>query len=106
WAQSSIPVELEKETFRQQEHYQKNGTTLLQDYLALELKKDERIIVDNEHFVALVPFWAALPYETMIISKRAVQNITEFTQQEKEDLANTLRELTIRYDNIFKTSFP
>lgn len=106
WAQSSIPVEIEKETFRQQEHYQKNGTTLLQDYLALELKKDERIIVDNEHFVALVPFWAAWPYETMIISKRAVQNITEFTQQEKEDLANTLRELTIRYDNIFKTSFP
>ncbi|NQD72156.1 UDP-glucose--hexose-1-phosphate uridylyltransferase [Sphingobacterium shayense] len=106
WAQSSIPVEVEKETIQQREYYEKNGRTLLQDYLALELKKNERIIVDNEHFVAVVPFWAAWPYETMIISKRPVQSILEFSESEKEDLARTLQELTVRYDNIFKTSFP
>src|SRR5690606_721740 len=80
--------------------------TLLQDYISLELKKDERIIVDNAHFVVVVPFWAAWPYETMIVSKRAVPSILEFTEEEKVDLAKTLQELTIRYDNIFATSFP
>ncbi len=106
WAQSSIPVEIEKESAQQQEYYRKSGHTLLYDYLTLELKKETRIIVNNEYFVALVPFWAAWPYETMIISKRPVQNILEFTELEKEDLARTLQELTIRYDNIFETSFP
>ncbi len=106
WAQSSVPVEIQKESVQQQAYYEKHERTLLQDYLALELKKEERIIVDNTHFVALVPFWAAWPYETMIISKRAVPSIADFTKEEKEDLAKTLQELTIRYDNIFKTSFP
>jgi UDPglucose--hexose-1-phosphate uridylyltransferase len=106
WAQSSTPVEIQKESEQQADYFQRKGRTLLQDYLELELKKDERIIVDNTHFVALVPFWAAWPYETMIISKRAVPSILEFTEEEKEDFAKTLQELTIRYDNIFKTSFP
>ncbi|SJN34533.1 UDP-glucose--hexose-1-phosphate uridylyltransferase [Sphingobacterium sp. JB170] len=106
WAQSSIPVEIEKETKQQQEYFDKYGRSLLSDYLSLELKKKERIIVDNEYFVALIPFWAAWPYETMIISKRAVQNIGEFSKAEKKDLARTIQELTVRYDNIFETSFP
>ncbi|MBD1433047.1 UDP-glucose--hexose-1-phosphate uridylyltransferase [Sphingobacterium sp. DN00404] len=106
WAESSLPVEIEKETVQQKTYFEQHGRTLLQDYVALELKKDERIIIDNEHFVALVPFWAAWPYETMIISKRPVPSILAFTEEEKEDFARTLQELTIRYDNIFKTSFP
>lgn len=106
WAESSLPVEIEKETNEQASYFKKHGRTLLQDYVALELSKEERIIVHNEHFVALVPFWAAWPYETMIVCKRPVASILEFTEDEKEDLARTLQELTIRYDNIFKTSFP
>ncbi|HLS97002.1 MAG TPA: UDP-glucose--hexose-1-phosphate uridylyltransferase [Sphingobacterium sp.] len=106
WAQSSIPVEINKEAAQQLSYFNKNNRTLLQDYISLELKKDERIIVDNAHFVVVVPFWAAWPYETMIVSKRAVPSILEFTEEEKVDLAKTLQELTIRYDNIFATSFP
>ena len=106
WAESSLPVEIEKESTQQKAYFQQHGRTLLQDYVALELKKDERIIINNNHFVALVPFWAAWPYETMIVSKRPVTSILEFTEDEKEDFARTLQELTIRYDNIFKTSFP
>lgn len=106
WAESSLPVEIEKESAQQANYFAKHGRTLLQDYVALELKKNERVIIDNEHFVALVPFWAAWPYETMIVSKRPVATILAFTEEEKEDLARTLKELTTRYDNIFKTSFP
>lgn len=106
WSQNSIPVEISKEEKQQRDYYQKHGKSLLQAYVELELKKEERIIVNNEHFVALVPFWAAWPYETMIVSKRHVKDISEFTEEEKVDFAKTLQELTIRYDNIFETSFP
>lgn len=106
WAQGSIPVEIVKEAEQQWAYYAKNKRSLLADYLALELKKDERVIIDNEHFAVVVPFWAAWPYETLVISKRGVATILEFTEDEKADLAKTLQELTIRYDNIFETSFP
>lgn len=106
WAQSSIPVEIEKESKQQLKYFQEKGRTLLSDYLSLELEKNERIIVEGEHFVAVVPFWASWPYETMIVSRRPVQNIEAFTDDEKVDFAKVLQELTIRYDNIFGTSFP
>mgnify|MGYP000983717374 CR=1 FL=1 len=106
WAESKLPMEILKEEKQQQEYFLKNKKSLLSDYLALELKKKERIIIDNEHFVALVPFWAAWPFETLLISKCHVTDITEFSEEEKLDLARTLQELTIRYDNIFSTSFP
>ena len=64
------------------------------------------MVCSNEHFVALVPFWALWPYETMIISKRQVQHVTQFSDQEKKALADILKRLTTRYDNLFKTSFP
>ncbi|MBE8721683.1 UDP-glucose--hexose-1-phosphate uridylyltransferase [Sphingobacterium pedocola] len=106
WAQSSLPVEIEKEALQFSNYYKANAKSLLSAYLEIELVKQERIIIDNAHFVALVPFWASWPYETLVISKRHVTNILAFTEEEKEDLAKTLQELTIRYDNIFQTSFP
>lgn len=106
WAQGLVPVEVVKEGEQQSKYYSKYQRSLLGDYLALELKKNERIIIDNDHFVVLVPFWAVWPYETLIISKRHVTTVLDFTENEKMDLAKTLQELTIRYDNIFKTSFP
>ncbi|MHC8947754.1 UDP-glucose--hexose-1-phosphate uridylyltransferase [Sphingobacterium hungaricum] len=106
WAQSSLPVEIEKEIAQQENYFKKHGTTLLTAYWKKEVEKQERVVIDNEHFLAVVPFWASWPYETLVISKRAVQDIRQFSEEEKIDLAKTLQELTIRYDNIFKTSFP
>lgn len=106
WAQESIPAEIKKETDQQLDYFKKNNRSLLADYLKQELAEKTRIIIENNHFVALVPFWAAWPYETMIISKRHIQHISQFTEEEKESLAETLKELTTRYDNIFSCSFP
>jgi UDPglucose--hexose-1-phosphate uridylyltransferase len=106
WASASIPVEIEKESTRQQMHFEATGRTLLGDYLDIELQMNERIVAANEHFVALVPFWATWPYETMIISRRAVQWITEFTTEERQALADILKKLTCKYDNLFEVSFP
>lgn len=106
WASSSIPLELQKETTQQETYFKKHGKSLLSAYLDLELRKQERIVVENEHFVALVPFWAVWPYETMIISKRHVQQVVQFTPEKDAALADILKRLTTRYDNLFQTSFP
>jgi UDPglucose--hexose-1-phosphate uridylyltransferase len=106
WASSSIPLELTKETKEQKKHYDNTQRSLLGDYLKVELGLQERIISENNHFVVLVPFWAVWPYETMIISKRHIQNILQFTEEEIISFASILKELTTRYDNLFNTSFP
>lgn len=106
WAQSSLPVEIIKEDIQLRSYFEEQQRSLLIDYIDLEERKDERVVIANEHFVALVPYWASWPFETMIVSRRHVQDINQFTDQEKEDLAKTIKELTVRYDNIFKTSFP
>jgi len=79
---------------------------LLEDYLHLELEQDERIVCANEYFVALVPFWAVWPFETLLISRRRVSSLPELHSEERTGLADILRRLTIRYDNLFRTSFP
>ena len=70
WAQSSLPTQVEKTQNSLKAYYDKNQSNLLIDYLQEELKLKERIVIENEHFVALVPFWAIWPFETLIIAKR------------------------------------
>lgn len=106
WAASSIPLELVKETTQQQKYFQRHGKSLLGNYLTIELQQQERKVLENEHFVVLVPFWAVWPYQTMMVSKRQVQNITQLTSEEKKSLAAILKKLTAQYDNLFNISFP
>jgi UDPglucose--hexose-1-phosphate uridylyltransferase len=106
WAQHSIPEEVLKKQIHQKEHWTATGRSLLRDYLKLELEKGERIVLENEHFVALVPFWALWPYETMIIPKQQYQNISQLNALEQRALADILKGLTTRYDNLFEVSFP
>ncbi len=106
WAQESIPEEPLKELVQQEKYYKKHGRTLLQDYLDLELGKKERIVTTNDHFVALVPFWAFWPYETIVISRRPFARFTDMSNDEKEGLADIVRKVTIKYDNLFNVSFP
>lgn len=106
WAQSSIPAMVQKTQDQLKPYFEKNKRTLLQDYLQQEIKAGERMVTENEHFAALVPFWASWPYETMIISKQKRENIAAFSEDEKESLAAVLKDLTTMYDNLFETSFP
>jgi len=105
WSSSSVPSEPAKESATQKAHFIKFGRTLLSDYLNAELSKKDRLVVENEYFVALVPFWAVWPFETMIISRRPVQNILELTDDERSGLADIYKQLTVKYDNLFEVSF-
>jgi len=106
WAQRSIPQEVQKKVVRQKSYWELNNSSLLGDYLQQELEKQERIVMENESFVVLVPYWAVWPFEAMIVPKRHIISILELSQQEVSDYASILKVLTIKYDNLFETSFP
>ena len=106
WAQRSIPQEVQKKVVRQKSYWDQNNSSLLGDYLRQELNAKERIVLENESFVAMVPYWAVWPFETMIVPKRHITSILELSQQEVSDYASILKALTTRYDNLFETSFP
>jgi len=106
WAQRSIPQEIQKKSDRLLAYWKKKERSILEDYIDQELKLDERIILENDHFVTLVPYWAVWPYETMIVPKRKIGHIGELSSDEKASFAEIIRKTTIRLDNIFETSFP
>ncbi len=106
WANSTIPDFPAVEGCRQKAYYESNGTTLLADYLAQELKAGERIVFENDTFVSLVPYWAVWPFETLIAPKEPIRDLTELSAVQRDDLADALRRMGIRFDNLFRTSFP
>jgi len=103
---SSLPNEPAKEDDQQRAYFAQHGRALLMDYLALELERDERLVVENEYWVALTPYWAIWPFEILLLPRRAVKRLPELTRDEQEALARILKSLLTRYDNLFETSFP
>ena len=106
WANEILPNELAKELEAFQDYHQLHARSLLGDYLAVELEKQERLVCWNDHFVALVPYWAIWPFETLLLSRRRVAALDELTVEERTALADLLRQITVRYDNLFQTAFP
>jgi UDPglucose--hexose-1-phosphate uridylyltransferase len=106
WAQESIPMEPMKELKQFRSYYAKRKRSLLSDYLTLELGLKERVVYENDSFAVVVPYWAVWPYETIIISKRKIADILQFKKTEKKDFANALSVITVKYDNLFRASFP
>ena len=106
WANQTPPNELAKELAAFGDYRQLRGRTLFNDYLELELEKQERVVWANNHFVLLVPFWAVWPFETLLVSRRSVSALDELNEAERSALADILRQATIRYDNLFRTPFP
>jgi len=106
WASGHIPNEPAKELRAQSEYFHGHQSCLLCDVLAAETASGERLVVANPHFTALVPFWAVWPFEILVLSNRHVAALTDLTPAELTGLANLLRRVTARYDNLFETSFP
>jgi UDPglucose--hexose-1-phosphate uridylyltransferase len=106
WATESLPNEAVKEFASQRAYRDERGGCLLCDYLALELDAKARIVCENEGFVALTPFWAIWPFETLVLPRRHFGAMDEMSATEARGLADILRQSTIRYDNLFEVSFP
>ena len=106
WSQSTLPNEVEKKDEQQKKYFLKNDKSLLEDYLQQELAAKERIIYENEDFVALTPFWAIWPFEVMIAPKKAQRSILMLTDAEANNYAAAISVITRAYDKLFNTSFP
>lgn len=106
WANSFLPNEVAREDINQRKYYEQHGSVLLVDYAKRELEQKERIVVETAHWVAVVPYWAVWPFETLLLPKVHVKRLTELTAEQSQDLAVILKKLTTKYDNLFETSFP
>lgn len=106
WSQGLIPNEPAKEWASQSEYLNEHGRPLLMDYVQEEHRRKERLVLSNDHFSAIVPFWAIWPFEVLITAHRPVPNLPSLTPDEVIALADLYRRLTIRYDNLFEISFP
>ena len=106
WAQEHIPNEPTKEQAAQATYLEHNGSCLLCDYTKLESQERSRIVCENEEWLAVVPFWAIWPFETLVTSKRHAGSFSDLDTAQRDSLAALLKELTTRYDNMFEVSFP
>jgi UDPglucose--hexose-1-phosphate uridylyltransferase len=106
WSTSHLPNEPLKEYNAQQRHWLNQNACLLCDYLAEEIGSQERIVAQNEDFTALVPFWAVWPFEIIVIANHHCGSLTDLNVMEQASLADILRRVTARYDNLFEISFP
>lgn len=106
WANANLPNQPAREQESQAEYTHAHGACLLCDYLKLEAAEKERIVCENDAFVALVPFWAIWPFETMLISRRHAASLPDLDDAERAQLADIMQQLTTRYDNLFQVSFP
>ena len=106
WAQSQLPNEIVKELATQTEYFKINARPLLVDYVQEEHKRKDRILFANDHFTALVPYWAVWPFEVLVTAHRASASLSELSASETSALAEVFKQVTTRYDNLFEISFP
>ncbi|MCL4848811.1 MAG: UDP-glucose--hexose-1-phosphate uridylyltransferase [Acidobacteria bacterium] len=106
WATEHVPGIPARKLDAQRRYFAAHGTDLVGDYLARELAGGERVVCSNEHWVALVPFWAVWPFETMLVPRRRVADLVALADDERQALADIVKRLGARYDNLFRTPFP
>jgi UDPglucose--hexose-1-phosphate uridylyltransferase len=106
WASDFVPNEVAKELAQQRDWFKRQGSPLLLDYAEEELNAGERLLLKNDHWVVVVPWWAAWPFETLLLPRRNVSRLPELSPAERDALARILSELLIAYDRLFRVPFP
>ena len=106
WATASIPGEPAKEVIAQRSYLDSRKRCLLCDYIALEQREQARIVLENEAFIALVPFWAVWPFEVLVCSRRHMASMNDFIEADARALSDMLHLLASTYDKVFDVPFP
>jgi UDPglucose--hexose-1-phosphate uridylyltransferase len=106
WATQHVPNDPASELAAQSDYFVEHKSALLADYLALEVKQAQRIVAENESWVALVPFWAVWPFETLVLPKQRVARVEDLNDAQRDGLAEILQRLTSGYNRVFDTPFP
>lgn len=106
WASASLPNEIAKEDRMQREYHRLNSSQLLLDYARREADLKERVIVQNAHWISVVPYWAVWPFEALLLPLERVGRLPDLDDRQRDALSEVLQKLLVRYDNLFQTSFP
>ncbi|MBN2273880.1 MAG: galactose-1-phosphate uridylyltransferase [Bacteroidales bacterium] len=106
YATGYVPKVVQRELDSFIEHKVSHGKGLLEELVEHELKKGTRIICRNEHFVAFIPFFARFVYETYIVPRRHIAQITDLTEEETQAYAEIHHQMIVRFDNLYNMSFP
>jgi UDPglucose--hexose-1-phosphate uridylyltransferase len=106
WAVNYLPDEVEREDIRQRAYFAEHRRPMLLDVASREIELRERIVVSNDHWVAIVPFWASWPFETLLLPRFEVARMPALDDRQRTALAHIIQKLTRTYDNLFNVSFP
>lgn len=106
WAGDALPNEPAKEDQQQRRYYEELGSVLLVDYVTLETEQEARIVVQNDDWLVVVPYWAVWPFETMLLPRFPVARVPDLDDAQRDSLASILKRLLTKYDNLFEISFP
>jgi UDPglucose--hexose-1-phosphate uridylyltransferase len=106
WASDDLPNEPAKEDRQQRAFLAEHGHPLLLEYADLEATEGKRVVVENEHWLAVVPFWAVWPFETLLLPRRHVLRLPDLEDGQRDALAEILKRLLTKYDNLFEVPFP
>ncbi|WP_296721072.1 UDP-glucose--hexose-1-phosphate uridylyltransferase [Erythrobacter sp.] len=106
WATEHWGLEVAREDSHLRQYREQHGGSLLLDTAERELEQGERVVEANADWLAIVPFWAAWPFETLLLPRFEVQRMPQLGASQRDSLASILKALTTRYDNLFETSFP
>ncbi len=106
WASTFLPNEARVEDAQQKHYFDTFRSPLLVDYAAREAALAERVVVENDYWLVVVPYWAYWPFETLVLPKRHVLRLPDLTDDERGALADILKRMLVRFDNLFETSFP
>jgi UDPglucose--hexose-1-phosphate uridylyltransferase len=106
WASDFLPNEIAAEDRNQKAYFSTHGRILLIDYAQQEAQRHERVVVENDEWLAVVPFWAVWPFETLLLPRQHVRRLPDLNPTQRSALADILKRLITRYDNLFEVSFP
>ena len=105
WSGDALPVEAEREDAEQERHLASTGRRLVADYAEAE-QGGPRVISDADGWLTLVPFWAAWPFEAMLVPLTPAARLADLGDAARDGLATALRDLNLRYDALFRRPFP
>lgn len=106
WATDQLGDIPATEDAQQSAYFAEHGTPLLMDYMRQELASGERTVVENDEWLVVVPYWAVWPFETLVLPKRHVLRMPDLDTAQRGGLADILKQLLVKYDNLFEVSFP
>ncbi len=106
WASNFVPNDIHKEDVQQEKYFKQHNSVLLMDYLNEEIKKDERVVAENDTWVVIVPFWAIWPFETLLLPKKHIVSLINLSSEDQKDLAKIMKKILQAYDKLFNTSMP